>query len=114
MASVPSWVEELEASVTVASADGTITYLNRRALETFKEDGGASLIGKSLFDCHPEPARSRLREMYEVKKPNHYTISKKGLKKIIHQLPWFEAGSFAGFVEISFVIPEAMPHFDRG
>ena len=114
MAPVPSWIEEMPAAVTVAAADGTIVYLNSRALETFKEDGGASLIGKSLFDCHPEPARSQLREMYAAQMENHYTISKKGVKKIIHQIPWFEAGAFAGFVEISFVIPEAMPHFDRG
>ncbi len=114
MAPAPSWVEEMPASVTVAAADGTITYLNRVALETFKEEGGASLVGTSLFDCHPEPARSRLREMYAAEMPNHYTISKKGRKKIIHQIPWFEAGEFAGFVEVSFVIPEAMPHFDRG
>jgi transcriptional regulator with PAS, ATPase and Fis domain len=114
MAAVPSWVEEFPASITVASADGTVTYLNRQARETFKEEGGASLVGTSLFNCHPEPAQSRLREMYARKEPNHYTISKKGQKKIIHQIPWFENGAFAGFVEISIIIPEVLHHFDRG
>ena len=45
---------------------------------------------------------------------NHYTIAKGGQRKIIHQLPWFDGGAFAGFVEISIPIPEALPHFDRG
>ncbi len=114
MAAAPSWVEDFPAYITVADANGTVTYLNRQARETFKEEGGASLVGTSLFNCHPEPAQSRLREMYARKEPNHYTISKKGLRKIIHQIPWLENGVFAGFVEVSIVIPEVVPHFERG
>ncbi len=114
MATVPSWVEEFPASITVADASGVIVSLNREARETFKEEGGVSLVGTNIFDCHPEPALSRLREMYLKKSPNHYTISKKGKRKIIHQIPWFEDGVFAGLVEISVKIPEVIPHFERG
>jgi len=114
VSAAPVWVEEFPASITVADTSGTVTYLNRQARETFKEEGGASLVGTSLFDCHPEPAKSRLREMYTLKRPNHYTISKRGQRKIIHQIPWFENGVFAGFVEISIIIPEVLRHFDRG
>jgi transcriptional regulator with PAS, ATPase and Fis domain len=99
--------------VTVTAADGTIVAMNRRACETFEKDGGAALVGKSVFDCHPEPARTKTRELYERRAPNHYTIQKNGLKKIIHQLPWHQDGAFAGFVEISIPIPGEMPHFER-
>jgi transcriptional regulator with PAS, ATPase and Fis domain len=108
------WIEGLPAAVTVTSADGTIVAMNARSRETFASDGGGALIGKSVFDCHPEPALTRMRALYAAQQPNQYTIRKNGQRKIIHQLPWFDGGAFAGFIEISIPIPDEMPHFDRG
>jgi hypothetical protein len=107
------WAERLPAAVTVTTADGTIVEMNERSRESFAKDGGAALIGQSVFTCHPEPARSTTRALYAGQAANHYTIRKNGQKKIIHQLPWFENGAFAGFVEISIPIPDDLPHFDR-
>jgi transcriptional regulator with PAS, ATPase and Fis domain len=107
------WAEGLRAAVTVTAADGTIVEMNPRSCETFASDGGAALVGQSVFACHPEPAESKTRALYARQAPNHYTIRKNGQKKIIHQLPWFENGAFAGFVEISIPIPDDLPHFDR-
>jgi hypothetical protein len=87
--------------------------MNPRSVETFAADGGAALVGRSVFDCHPEPARTKTIELYRERQPNSYTIRRHGQKKIIHQLPWFEDGEFAGFVEISIPIPDDLPHFDR-
>jgi hypothetical protein len=109
----PTWIEGLPVAVTVTSADGTILAMNARSRETFAGDGGGALIGRSVFDCHPEPARLKAQSLYASHEPNHYTIRKNGQKKIIHQLPWFEAGAFAGFVEISIPIPDDLVHFDR-
>lgn len=107
------WVDELRASITVTDADGTIIEMNDHSLASFEAEGGAALIGTSVFDCHPEPARTRTLELYERRKPNHYTIRKDGRRKIIHQMPWYRGGAFAGFIEISIPIPDEMPHFDR-
>jgi hypothetical protein len=109
----PTWIEGLPVAVTVTSADGTIVAMNERSREGFASDGGAALIGRSVFDCHPEPARAKTHALYAGRQPNHYTIRKNGQKKIIHQLPWYEGGAFAGFVEISIPIPDELPHFDR-
>ncbi len=109
----PNWSDGLPAAVTVTAADGTILEMNARACEAFAADGGAALVGKSVFACHPEPARSKAQALYAGQLPNHYTIRKNGQKKIIHQLPWFENGAFAGVVEIAIPIPEELPHFDR-
>ena len=114
MPDFPSWVEELRVAVTVTSADGTITAMNARSRETFAADGGGALVGRSVFACHPEPAQAKTRALYASQAPNHYTICKDGQRKIIHQLPWYKDGVFAGFVEISVPIPDALPHFDRG
>jgi hypothetical protein len=108
------WIEGLPAAVTVTSADGTIIAMNGRSRETFAHDGGGALVGRSVFDCHPEPARAKTYALYASRQPNHYTICKNGQRKVIHQLPWFEHGAFAGYVEISLPIPDELPHFDRG
>jgi len=107
------WIEEAPLAITVTDEHGTIIAMNARARETFAADGGGALVGRNVFDCHPEPARTRTLELYENRRPNHYTISKDGRRKIIHQFPWTRDGRFAGFVEISVPIPDALPHFDR-
>ena len=44
---------------------------------------------------------------------NVYTIEKDGKKKIIYQTPWINKNIIEGMVEISFNIPNEMPHFIR-
>ena len=113
-AEIPGWVATLPGAVTVTDAAGIIIAMNDAACEVFAEDGGAALIGKNVLDCHPEPARTKTVELYRDRQPNHYTITtRQGKRKIIHQMPWFSGGEFAGFVEISIVIPANLPHFDR-
>jgi transcriptional regulator with PAS, ATPase and Fis domain len=113
MSSAYGWIEELPAAVTVTDADGMILAMNARSKEAFAKDGGGALIGTSVFACHPEPALTKTRELYARREPNHYTIRKNGQKKIIHQIPWYREGRFAGFVELSIPIPDDLPHFDR-
>jgi len=104
---------ECPAAITVTDAHGVIVEMNAYSLETFARDGGAALLGSQVLDCHPEPARAKTARLYEAREPNHYTIRKNGRRKIIHQLPWYRNGEFAGFVEISIPIPDELPHFDR-
>jgi PAS domain-containing protein len=108
------WVEEVPVAVTVTDADGVIVRMNARARETFAKDGGGALVGRSVLDCHPEPARTRLAALLARQRENHYTVSKHGQRKIIHQVPWYRGGVYAGLVEISVPIPDELPHFDRG
>ena len=107
------WLEEFPVAVTVTDADGTILTMNARSRQTFEKDGGSALVGRSIFDCHPEPALTKTRELFRLRAANHYTVRKNGQRKIIHQIPWSRNGAFAGFVEISIPIPDDLPHFDR-
>jgi PAS domain-containing protein len=109
-----AWVEEFPGGVTVCDADGTIIEMNDRSVDIFEEDGGRALIGKNVFDCHPEPARSELAHLVETRQRNVYTIEKKGVKKLIYQSPWNQNGAYAGFIELSLEIPFELPHFVRG
>ena len=108
-----AWVDEFPGAITVCDDRGIILAMNAKAAQVFQEDGGRSLIGTSVLDCHPEPARSRVAALLESHQSNVYTIEKKGVKKLIYQAPWLIQGRFAGLVELSLEIPFEMPHFIR-
>jgi transcriptional regulator with PAS, ATPase and Fis domain len=108
-----AWINEFPAAVTVCDKEGIIIEMNAMAARTFAKDGGLALIGKSLYDCHPDPARGKLERLLDDRKTNIYTIEKNGVKKLIYQSPWFKEGAYAGFIEFSFEIPFTIPHFIR-
>ena len=104
------WTEEFGAAITVCDAAGVVLSMNRAAGEVFAKDGGRAYIGKNILDCHPEPARSMLAGMLKDPRANTYTVEKRGVKKLIHQAPWYRDGRCAGFVELSIVLPKDMAH----
>ena len=108
-----NWTKEFPSAITVCDKEGIILFMNDKSCATFEKDGGQKLIGQNLLDCHPEPAKTRLKKMLSEGKSNSYTIEKNGTKKLIHQSPWFENGEYKGFVELSIVLPFEMPHFIR-
>ena len=107
------WSEEFPAAVTVCDERGVILSMNRAAGEVFRKDGGRGLVGRSLLDCHPEPARSLLAGMLKNPRANTYTVEKGKVRKLIHQAPWYRGGRCAGLVELSIVLPEGMAHHVR-
>ena len=107
------WLEDFPVAITVTGADGTILSMNARSRKSFEKEGGGALVGRSVFDCHPEPARTKTVALFEGRMASHYTVRKNGQRKIIHQIPWSRDGAFAGFVEIGIPIPDELPHFDR-
>jgi len=107
------WFEELPCSVTVCDARYTILYLNKRSAEVNAKDGGKALVGKNLLDCHPPEAQTKLRRVMESGTPNLYTIEKQGVRKMIYQAHWRKGGRPAGLVEITFELPNEIPHFVR-
>lgn len=108
-----AWMKEFGAAITVCDPQGVIVAMNDRACATFEKDGGRALVGKSLLDCHPEPARAKLAALLARQGTNAYTIEKNGVKKLIYQAPWYEGSRYMGLVELSLVIPFEVPHFVR-
>jgi hypothetical protein len=107
------WVREYPGAITVCDVNGVILYMNEMAGRTFQKSGGLKLVGSSILDCHPEPARTKVKELLENRQRNVYTIEKSGVRKIVTQLPWHREGQFAGLVEWVIEIPETTPHFKR-
>ena len=107
------WLDEFPAVVTVCNLEGKIVYLNNKALKNFENDGGAALIGSDIFNCHPEPSRSKLRELMAKAGTNIYYTLKKGESHLIHQCPLYENGRYTWYAEFIFVIPEGTATHNR-
>jgi transcriptional regulator with PAS, ATPase and Fis domain len=108
-----NWSDQLNASITVCDRKGIVVYMNKRAIAQFQKYGGETLVGQSLIECHPEPARTKLIEMLQYPIENIYTTEKNGVKKIIIQKPWIQEDDFCGVVEISFELPPLMVNHIR-
>ncbi len=108
-----AWIKEFPGAITVCDHDGIILAMNDKAVISFEKDGGHLLIGKNIFDCHPEPARGKLERLMDNHQPNIYTIEKNGVKKLIYQSPWYQNGEYSGFIELSLEVPFEIPHFVR-
>jgi PAS domain-containing protein len=107
------WFERLPCAVTVCDRRYTILYLNARAAQVHASEGGRRLVGKNLIDCHPPEAQRKLKKVMAEGRPNVYTIEKNGVRKMIYQSHWRRKGRVAGMVEISFELPDTVPHFVR-
>jgi transcriptional regulator with PAS, ATPase and Fis domain len=107
-------IDKLDGNVIVSDAQGKIIYMNERALAHYEKDGGVSLIGRDLLECHGETSRKKIMEIMTSGEKNVYTIEKRGKRKIIYQSPWFSDGEFRGIIELSLEIPAEIPHFIRG
>lgn len=110
---VAEWATEFPCAVTVCDAAGVILEMNDRAAKSFEDQGGRALLGTNLLDCHPEPSRTKLRELLATARPNAYTIEKGGERKLVYQSPWYDSGQYRGLVEIVLPLPEQLPHFVR-
>ncbi len=108
-----NWSKELNVAITVCDKNGIILEMNDKSKNIFEKSGGSDLIGKSVVDCHPEPAKSMLKNMLVQPITNAYTIEKNGIKKLIYQTPWYEDGDYQGFIEFSMEIPFEMKHAIR-
>lgn len=106
-------IDTIDAAVSVCDTDLKLLSMNKKAASAFIASGGSSLVGKNLADCHLPGSVEKMREILASGKPNVYTISKKGVNKLIWQGVWEKDGKVAGLVEISIPLPEAMPHYNR-
>lgn len=106
------WARELSCGVTVCDKEGVIIFINNTAAATFSKYGD-NLVGHNLSEFHPSRAMEMINKMLLDGSSNSYTIEKQGVKKLIHQMAWFDNGEVAGLVELSMVIPFDMPHYVR-
>lgn len=103
------WGDTLKTcAITVADREGIVLYQNNRSIEV-----NGDVRGRSMLPCHSERSRAIIDRLITNAENNAYTISKRDLRKLIYQTPWYEGDAVAGLVEFSLEIPEAMPHYVR-
>ncbi len=108
-----NWTTDFPGSIMICDLDGIVVEMNEKAAQMYRKDGGKALLGKNLFDCHPEPSRTKLRQLLDTGGINIYTTEKKGIKKLLYQAPWLQAGQRCGMIELALEIPFDIPHFQR-
>lgn len=104
------YFEKADVAVTICDKNGTVLDMNQKSRKTFIKPGMPEIIGQNVLDCHPEPARSLLADMLKNPRTNVYTVEKEGVKKLIFQTPWYDDDEYAGFMELSMVLPEVIPN----
>ena len=107
------WIKQFPAAITVCDRDGVILDMNDKASATFAANGGADLIGTSLYACHQPRSVEMIKSMLATGHNHIYTIEKNGVKKLICQQPWYREGEIAGLVELSIELPDNMEHHVR-
>ena len=101
--------KEVNLAVTITDKEGNVVYQNDSSCTV-----NGDVRGRNMMGCHNERSRQIIMHLLNDAATNVYTISKKGKKKLIYQTPWFENGEVKGLVELSIIIPEEMPHYNRG
>ncbi len=107
------WVKEFPVTLTVIDKNDVIIDMTERTAKGFAESGHPDLIGASVFDCHPEGAKLKLKALIDSRRTNVYTYTRDGRKKLVFQAPWTIDGEFAGYLDMTLELPADMPHFDR-
>ena len=52
----------LDFSIVFVNITHIITFMNKTAIEHYKDQGGENLVGKSIFSCHNEKSKMLIRE----------------------------------------------------
>jgi PAS domain-containing protein len=95
-----AWIRTFPAEIMVCDPAGTILEMNETAIQIYEREGGAALIGKNLWDHHPDEVREMVRKQVTAEKHIIYTTEKDGLKKLVSIAPWYQDGVYAGFALI--------------
>ena len=70
-----SYFENLKnIAITVCDAEGNILDMNQHSADV--NSHGQKIIGYNLMNCHPEPAKTKLKGLLEHQEMNAYTIEK--------------------------------------
>jgi hypothetical protein len=103
---IGEWISTYPAEIMVCDQDGTILEMSNVAIEIYRKQGGAEMIGRNVFDHHQEPARSKLISMVNQHQHVVYTTERGGNSKLVSIAPWYLQGEYAGFAMIVIDLPE--------
>jgi len=104
------WAFTYPAEIMVCGPDGLILEMNQTAIQLYEKEGGAAMIGSNVFNHHHEPAASQLRAIVARQQVTTYTTQKQNRNTLVRIAPWYRNEHYAGFVLITFELPEHLPN----
>jgi len=67
------WIDESPDAIVVCDKEGKLLVLNEKAAKIFEASGGKALLGKSMFDCHPESIQPKIKALLANPRTITYT-----------------------------------------
>jgi len=107
------YFNEIQNPVTICDIKGIVVYMNKAAEKMLEKYDNKNLIGKSLYECHNSHSNEIIKRLIENEESNSYFTLKNGVKKFVHQTPWYIDGKMSGLIEIITVLPGDVPTFER-
>jgi transcriptional regulator with PAS, ATPase and Fis domain len=107
------YFDEISNPITICDIEGIIVYMNKASQKMLEKYDSGNLIGKSLYDCHNHHSNEIIKRLIDKEESNSYFTLKNGVKKFIHQTPWYVDGKMSGLIEIVTVLPSDLPTYER-
>jgi len=104
------WINESPDAIVVCDKEGKLLVMNEKAAKIFETSGGKALVGKSMFNCHPETIQPKIKALLANPRTITYTDELNGAKQLIHMNPWYKDGVYSGMVEMILDVPLEIPN----
>lgn len=104
------WINESPDAIVVCDKEGKLIVMNEKAAKIFEPNGGKTLLGKSMFNCHPESIQPKVKALLANPRTITYTDEVNGAKQLIHMNPWYKDGAYGGMVEMILDVPLEIPN----
>lgn len=113
-----SIIDQDRSAVVICNLHHEIIYMNPAAIESYGNQGGAGLIGRSLLECHNEKSRKKVAEViaWFSSSPQHnivYTFHNEKQNKDVYMVALREGEKLIGYYEKhEYRNPETMKLYD--
>ena len=114
-----SVLDQDRASIVLCGLDHTILYMNPAAIRSYAKHGGATLVGRSLANCHNAHSNERIQTVVDwfAASPEHnliYTYHNEKQNKDVYMVALRDAdGTLIGYYEKhEYRSPETMKLYD--
>lgn len=99
-----SIIDQDRSSIVICNLRHEIVYMNPAAIANYAKHGGASLVGKSLLDCHNPESVRRIKQVMEwfAASAEHnivYTSYNAKRNKDVYMVALRDGGELIGYYE---------------
>jgi PAS domain-containing protein len=115
-----SIIDQDRCAVVICNLKHEIIYMNPVATQYYGKKGGASLVGKSIMDCHNQDSQDKMKRVVDwfAASPDNnivYTFHNEAQNKDVYMVALRSEGRLIGYYEKhEFRNSETMKMYDLG